>query len=120
MVRLLKQYFPIRNILFFIIEGIIIFGSVLLSTVILTFSHSYLFDVLLVLRIALVSVVLQICLYYNDLYDFSIASSYTETGIRLFQALGITSIALALVYFFFPLAILDQSIFILSLVFLVL
>ncbi|HCY86020.1 MAG TPA: capsular biosynthesis protein CpsE [Desulfobacteraceae bacterium] len=119
MVRLLKQYFPIRNILFFIFEGIIIFGSVLLSTVILTYSNSYLFDVLLVLRIALVSVILQICLYYNDLYDFSIASSYAETGIRLFQALGITSIALALVYFFFPLVILDQYVFILSLVFLV-
>ena len=118
MLRLLKQYFPIRNILFVLIEGGIIFGSVLLSTVILTYSDSYLFDLLLVLRIALITVVCQICLYYYDLYDFSIACSYMETGIRLFQALGVTSIALAFVYFFFPLAILDQKIFILSLVFL--
>ncbi|MEH0023178.1 MAG: TIGR03013 family XrtA/PEP-CTERM system glycosyltransferase [Desulfobacter sp.] len=118
MLRLLKQYFPIRNILFVLFEGIIIFGSVLLSAVILTFSTSYLFDVLLVLRIALVTAICQICLYYNDLYDFSIASSYSEMGIRLFQALGITSIALAFVYFFFPLAIIDQEIFILSLLFL--
>jgi len=118
MLRLLKQYFPIRNILFVLFEGWIIFGSVLLSTVILTYSDSYLFDLLLVLRIALVTVICQICLYYYDLYDFSIACSYTETGIRLFQALGVTSIALAFVYFFFPLVILDQKIFILSLLFL--
>ena len=118
MLRLLKQYFPIRNIIFFLFEGIIIFGSVLLSTVILTYSDSLLFDLLLVLRIALVTVICQTCLYYNDLYDFSIASSYSEMGIRLFQALGITSIALAFVYFFFPLVIIDQDVFILSLLFL--
>ncbi|MCG8637587.1 MAG: TIGR03013 family PEP-CTERM/XrtA system glycosyltransferase, partial [Desulfobacterales bacterium] len=43
---------------------------------------------------------------------------YSEMGIRLFQALGITSIALAFVYFFFPLVIIDQDVFILSLLFL--
>ena len=62
MLRLLKQYFPIRNIIFFLFEGIIIFGSVLLSTVILTYSDSLLFDLLLVLRIALVTVICQTCL----------------------------------------------------------
>ncbi len=118
MLRLLKQYFPIRNIIFFLFEGGIIFGSVLLSTVILTYSDSYLFDLFLVLRISLITVICQVCLYYNDLYDFSIASSYWEMGIRLFQALGLTSIALAFVYFFFPLVIVDQKIYVLSLLFL--
>ncbi|WP_300463416.1 TIGR03013 family XrtA/PEP-CTERM system glycosyltransferase [Desulfobacula sp.] len=118
MLRLLKQYFPIRNIIFFIFEGIIIFGSVLLSTVLLTFSTSYLFDALLVLRIALITIVCQTCLYYNELYDFDISSSLTETSIRLLQALGITSIALAVVYFVFPLAIIDQKVFLLSIFFL--
>ncbi|MCK5099054.1 MAG: TIGR03013 family PEP-CTERM/XrtA system glycosyltransferase [Desulfobacteraceae bacterium] len=118
MLRLLKQYFPIRNIVFFIFEGFIIFGSVLLSTVLLTFSYSYLFDALLVLRIFLITFICQICLYYNDLYDFDVSSTLTETGIRLLQALGITSIALAFVYFIFPLVIIDQKIYILSIVFL--
>nr|NJM02514.1 sugar transferase [Desulfobacula sp.] len=118
MLRLLKQYFPIRNIIFFILEGFIIFGSVLLATVLLTFSNSYLYDVLLVLRILLITLVCQICLYYNDLYDFDVSSTFTETGIRLLQALGITSIALAFIYFFFPIAIIDQKIFILSIGFL--
>lgn len=118
MLRLLKQYFPIRNIVFFIFEGLIIFGSVLLATVILTFSDSYLYDSLLVLRIFLITLICQTCLYYNDLYDFDVSSTFTETGIRLLQALGVTSIFLAFVYFIFPLAIIDQKIFILSIAFL--
>lgn len=118
MLRLLKQYFPIRNIVFFIFEGLIIFGSVLLSTILLTFSTSYLYDVLLVFRIMLITIICQTCLYYNDLYDFDVSSTFSETGIRLLQALGVTSIALAFIYFFFPLAIIDQRIFILSILFL--
>ncbi len=118
MLRLLKQYFPIRNIVFFFIEGCIIFGSVLLSTILLTFSNSYLFDALLVLRIGLVTFIAQVCLYYYDLYDFSVSSMISETLIRLLQSLGITSIALSVVYYIFPLAIIDQKIYILSILFL--
>jgi len=118
MLRLLKQYFPIRNIVFFIFEGLIIFGSILLSTILLTFSDSYLYDVLLVFRIMLITIICQTCLYYNDLYDFDVSSTFAETSIRLLQALGVTSIALAFIYFFFPLAIIDQRIFILSILFL--
>lgn len=114
MLRLLKQYFPIRNIIFFILEGCIIFGTVLLSTVVVTFSYSILFDLLLVVRIALVTIICQTCLYYNDLYDFDVSSTLTEISIRLLQALGITSIALAVIYWIFPLVIIDQKIFILS------
>ncbi|MEN8210821.1 MAG: TIGR03013 family XrtA/PEP-CTERM system glycosyltransferase [Thermodesulfobacteriota bacterium] len=115
MLRLLKQYFPIRNIIFYVVEGSIIFGTVLVSSVLLTFSNSYLFDALLVLRIALITLICQICLYYNDLYDFKISSTITEISIRLLQALGITSIALAVIYFLFPMVIIDQKVFILSL-----
>lgn len=118
MLRLLKHYFPIRNIVFFVIEGCIISGSILLSTVLLTVSNSFLFDVLLVLRIVLITIICQLCLYYNELYDFDVSSGLTETSIRLLQALGITSIALAVIYFIFPLVIIDQKIFILSIFFL--
>ncbi len=118
MLRFLKQYFPIRNIVFFIFEGFIIFGSVLLSTVLLTRSDSYLYDFMLVLRILLITIICQVCLYYNDLYDFDVSSTFTETGIRLLQALGVTSIALAFIYFVFPLTIIDQKIFLLSIIFL--
>ncbi|MBC8441405.1 MAG: TIGR03013 family PEP-CTERM/XrtA system glycosyltransferase [Deltaproteobacteria bacterium] len=114
MLRLLKQYFPIRNILFFIIEGFVIFGSFLLATLILTESESFFFDLFLCLKIFLVVCICQACLYYNDLYDFKAASTIVEVSIRLLQSLGITSIVLGLIYWAFPVVIINQFIFILS------
>ena len=78
MLRFFKQYYPLRNILFFVIEGLVVFGSVLFATVLLTYSDSYLFDLMLVLRIALVTLVCQTALYYNDLYDFQVVSTYPK------------------------------------------
>ena len=119
MLSILRQYFPVRNMLFFFLEGCVIFSCFLLSTVLLTVSNSYWFDLMLVLRILLITVILQTCLYYNDLYDFDIVSQITEIIIRLLQSLGVASIFLAGVYFFFPLVIVDQKIYILSIFFLI-
>ena len=118
MLRLLRQYFPIRNIIFYILEGFVIFGSFLLATLVLTRSGSLLFDLFLCLRFLLITFICQICLYYNDLYDFKVASTITEVSIRLLQSLGITSISLALIYLVFPIVIVDQVVFILSICFL--
>lgn len=117
MLRFFKQHFPIRNILFFLFEGVFIFGSVFLSALVLTESDSFLFDVLLFFKILLISIISQTCLYYNDLYDFEIASSTREITIRMMQALGVTSIALAVIYFVFPIITLDQTIFFLGVAF---
>ena len=118
MLRVLRQYFPIRNILFLLLEGCVIFSCILLSTVLLTFSDSYWFDLFLIFRITLITIICQICLYYNDLYDFDVVSTVPEISIRLLQALGVTSITLAGIYYIFPLVILDQKIYILSIFFL--
>lgn len=114
MLSILRQYFPVRNMLFFFLEGCVIFSCFLLSTVLLTVSSSYWFDLMLVLRILLITAILQICLYYNDLYDFDISSQIPEIIIRLLQSIGVASILLAGVYFLFPLVIVDQKIYILS------
>lgn len=119
MLSILRQYFPVRNMLFFLLEGFVIFSSFLLSTALLTYSHSYWFDLMLVLRILLITAILQTCLYYNDLYDFEIVSQIPEISIRLLQSLGVASIFLAGVYLLFPLVILDQKIYILSIFFLI-
>ncbi|WP_321495907.1 TIGR03013 family XrtA/PEP-CTERM system glycosyltransferase [uncultured Desulfobacter sp.] len=119
MLSILRQYFPVRNMFFFLLEGFVIFSTFLLSTALLTYSHSYWFDLMLVLRILLITAILQTCLYYNDLYDFEIVSQIPEISIRLLQSLGVASIFLAGVYFFFPLVILDQKIYILSIFFLI-
>ena len=118
MLRLFKQYFPIRNIFFFIFEGMSIFGSVFLSALLLIEDDSFLFDLILFFKIILITVIVQACLYYNDLYDFEIAISIKEVIIRLIQALGVASIALAFIYFLFPVTIIDQKVFILGILFL--
>ena len=117
MLSILRQYFPVRNMLFFLIEGCIIFSCFLFSTSLLTISMSYWFDLMLILRILLITAMLQACLYYNDLYDFEIVSHFPEIIIRLLQSIGVASILLAGVYFLFPLVILDQKIYILSIFF---
>nr|WP_319491268.1 TIGR03013 family XrtA/PEP-CTERM system glycosyltransferase [uncultured Desulfobacter sp.] len=119
MLSILRQYFPVRNMLFFFIEGCVIFSCFLLSTALLTLSTSYWFDLMLILRILLITTILQTCLYYNDLYDFDVVSQIPEIIIRLLQSLGVASILLAGVYFLFPLVILDQKIYILSIFFLI-
>ena len=100
------------------LEGLFIFGSFLLATLILTEFDSFLFDWFLCLRIFLVLCICQICLYYNDLYDFKVASTIVEVSIRLLQSLGTASIVLALIYWAFPVVIINQLIFMLSIGFL--
>lgn len=111
MLRVFKQYYPIRNIFFVVGEGIFIFISVFVVSRILLGSlppseHGW-----LVLKILLITAVCQTCLYYNDLYDFKVSTNFNELGIRLMQALGFAAIFLAIVYMLFPNVIIGQWIF---------
>jgi sugar transferase (PEP-CTERM system associated) len=114
MLRIFKQYYPIRNIFFFIGEGLVIYASVLISSSLLLEKKSFHFDLWLYLKIFLVTFVCQTCLYYNDLYDFRITDSFLELGIRLLQSLGVSAIFLSGVYVIFPGTIIGHGIFALS------
>src|SRR4029079_2349019 len=46
--------------------------------------------------------VTQVCLYYADLYDLRRFADRRELFIRLVQALGAASFALAVLYYWFP------------------
>lgn len=119
MLRFLKQYYPIRNIFFYVIEGLVIFGSFFLASFIMTEPDSIWSDLLVLFKIMLITIICQIFLYYNDLYDFKISSTLPEIIIRLLQALGVTLIIFALIYFFFPVVMIEDSIFMLSIVFVI-
>ena len=71
-------------------------------------------DRLISLKALLITSVCQASLYYNDLYDLKIVDSFSEIGIRLLQALGFASIFLAGVYYFFPDAIIEKGVFVVS------
>jgi len=120
MLRVFKQYYPIRNVFFVVGEGLFIFLSVLLASFLILGRDCFIYDQFLLLKILLITIVCQTCLYYNDLYDFKISKNYNELGIRLFQALGFAAIFLAVIYLIIPPAIIGTGIFIVSIGFVVL
>ncbi len=120
MLRILKQYFPIRNIVFFGVETCVIFATMVLSTIYLTFLASNVSTPGILLKIALITTVCQLCLYYNDLYDFQLIPRIRDIIIRILQSLGMTSLILACIYFLFPITALNQTIYLTSVIFLIL
>lgn len=119
MLRLFKQYYPIRNALFVIGEGLAIFLAVIMSGRILLDDYTTLFNIDVVLKALLITITCQACLYYNDLYDLNVTDTLAELGIRLLQALGASAILLAIVYFFFPICIISEGLFVISIVFII-
>ncbi len=64
------------------------------------------------LKALLISYVCQLCLYYGDLYDDPrLAVDHRELLVRIFQALGATSLILAALYYWFPDLILGRGVF---------
>ena len=119
MLRLFKQYYPVRNAIFVVGEGLCIFLSVIFASF-LVIGHDFILkDQTILLKTLLIASVCQLCLYFNDLYDLNVTGSYQELFIRLLQALGVSAILLALVYFLFPGCIIGRGIFIVSIGFVV-
>lgn len=114
MLRLFKQYYPIRNAIFVFGEGIIIFLSVIIACWLIMGEKSLQVEVGFLMKALLITIACQACLYYNDLYDLKITDTFAELGIRLLQALGASAILLAVVYFIFPAVIIGEGIFIVS------
>jgi sugar transferase (PEP-CTERM system associated) len=66
-------------------------------------------------KIALVTFICQLCLYYNDFYDLTLVHSGRELVVRLLQATGAASIVLAALYFLLPWLMIGDGIFVSSL-----
>ena len=119
MLRLFKQYYPVRNAIFVVGEGLCIFLSVIVASWLVIGHDFILTDQTILLKTLLIASVCQLCLYYNDLYDLNVTDSYHELFIRLLQALGASAILLALLYYLFPVCIIGRGIFALSICFVV-
>ncbi len=120
MLQIFKKYYPMRNIFFVAGEGIFIFISVLLASVIILGQESFVLNRQLLMKVFLITAVCQACLYYNDLYNLKITNSFNELGIRLLQALGFAAIFLAVFYILFPDAIIASGIFFITVFFTIL
>jgi len=120
MLQIFKKYYPIRNIFFVAGEGIFIYISVLLASVIILGQASFDLNRQLLMKVFLITAVSQACLYYNDLYNLKITNTFNELGIRLVQALGFAAIFLAIFYILFPDAIIASGIFFITVFFTIL
>lgn len=120
MLRILKQYYPIRNIFFVVGEGLIIYVSIMLACWLCLSSDTIIFDDWLYSKIFFLTIVCQACLYYNDLYDLKITNNFSELGIRLFQSLGAAIILIAITYSIIPRTMIGGTTFFMSVIFIIL
>jgi sugar transferase (PEP-CTERM system associated) len=106
--QLFNRYVSTRSLTVFAGELLLIFGSVALAAAIQQTP-----DLAANLwKIAFVTVICQLCLYYNDFYDLTVVQSSRELIVRLLQAAGAASIILAALYFVAPDLMIGNGIFV--------
>jgi sugar transferase (PEP-CTERM system associated) len=116
MTSFLLHRFSWRTIILIGFESVLIIGAVFLAAYV-RFGDGAWFDVTSrdgVLRTVLIAFVVQVCLYYTDLYDLRVVADRRELVVRTLQALGVTSLILAVVYFWFPALIVGRGVFMLA------
>ncbi|MEN8258474.1 MAG: TIGR03013 family XrtA/PEP-CTERM system glycosyltransferase [Thermodesulfobacteriota bacterium] len=107
-----KKYYPLRNIVFFQGEGVLIFLS--LNAVYFFWEGAGQFGndaILYSFRALVVTLIFQLCLYYFDLYDLGIVTGIADNITRITQAFGFGCIALGLLYYFIPVVIISTKVF---------
>lgn len=117
--QILNQYIPSRKLLFFLLESLFIMGMVILGAYLgfLRDPNSFYGYAYLIPKALFIVTIVQLSIYYFDLYDLKIFRSNFELTIRLLQSLGISSVLLALFYYTFPFMMIGRGIFFISLVF---
>jgi len=120
MLRLFRQYYPIRNLFFVLGEFAVIFLSTLYANWIFLGVEQVVGHWALYSKILVITVIIQTCLYYNDLYDFQVTDSFGELSVRLLQALGAAAIVLAGIYLVVPEISMGMEVFTLSIGFVIL
>ena len=112
MPTLSSKYYPVRKILFFLGEGLLISASVLMILVLVSGWEIFVVaPAEYLLRAGTVTLTFQLSLYFYDLYDLGKAGTSGETVIRMMQAFGVGCIILGFLYFLFPSIIISTTIF---------
>ncbi len=111
MLRFLKQYYPIQNVIFQIGEGIIIFFSIVISTYLFIDKEIKIYNNFYFLKVFLITFIFQYFFYYFDLYDFKQTKNFWSWFSRLCSALGLSTIVLAIIYIIYPDTIISEWLF---------
>lgn len=107
-----KKYYPLRNIVFFQGEGVLIFLSLNVVYFVLEGVGQFGDDAILYsFRALVVTLIFQLCLYYFDLYDLGIVTGIADNITRITQAFGFGCIVLGLLYYLFPVVVISTKVF---------
>jgi FlaA1/EpsC-like NDP-sugar epimerase len=106
--QVFNRYVSTRGLTVFAAELLLISGSVALAAA----AQDTPDLAASVWKICLVTIVCQLCLYYNDFYDLTLVQSNRELIVRLLQAVGAASILLAAIYFAIPALMIGDGIFV--------
>jgi len=116
MARLFNRYIPIKDLLLFFMEGLIISACVLLAIFIrflfnyegiLRYEH-------LLSKILFFTLLCQATIFYNNLYSSNLKEKNRLLFIKLLQSIGIAAVLLAISYFSLPVLIIGRGIFIIA------
>jgi sugar transferase (PEP-CTERM system associated) len=107
-----NKYYPVRTLVFFLGEGLLIFFSLLVVDLVMLGSGFFFLDQLPnSARALLVTLVFQLCLYFFDQYDLGNVVSLPNTFTKMTQAFGVGCILLGIVYYSIPFMIISSRIF---------
>jgi len=107
-----NKYRPLRDVVFCIGEGLLIFLSFCTVQYFLMGDFLYYYTLHTHISQAIViTFIFQLCLYFYDLYDLSCDITIADTITRMTQAFGLGCIVLAIVYYSMPLLTTAMSIF---------
>ncbi len=116
MIRFLNRYWSIPAVVAFLIEAVLLMGSVWLAFVIRFGADSGGFTrYQLILRCWLFTVVVQAAFYFGGVYDFKTHFSLRQTAIRLCRAGLVGAVSLWALYYLFPSLFMGRGLFALSL-----
>jgi sugar transferase (PEP-CTERM system associated) len=122
MIRIFRHYFSITSFMFILGEGLLIYWAVFWAAYFIFDMDLELLSIqpMIWLKILLITIITQLSLYFNDLYEKKSIDNYIDLFTRLIQSVGITSIALAVIYFLFPSTMIGRWIFFISIILLLL
>jgi sugar transferase (PEP-CTERM system associated) len=103
MPTIFNRYYPVRNLVFLLAEGIFIFSSLVFVSWLVKGSNIFLIDLFdCIKQSTVVAAVFVVSLYFFNLYDLSNLPTLSESFTRIVQAFGFGCIVLAIIYYVVP------------------
>jgi len=110
MLKLFSRYVPIKTVLLLVTENVLITGT--LAALLQWWARPLVQDsdvAMVALRVAFITLIFQISLFYNDLYDLSVVHTRSELLIRTLQSFGVAGVLLSILFWMFPALVIGEG-----------